>query len=144
MAFAREAPTMHFSPVTHAFALLESSEGRPVSLDDISRVTGVSAATLRKRIQMQSAIPLSRLLELHQLRETRTALLAADPARATIRQIAYQFGVRKFRSFERSYERLYDAAEWGQRKGYHRHPRRRNTHSGSGEGVCTASSSDCR
>jgi AraC family transcriptional regulator, ethanolamine operon transcriptional activator len=93
--------------IGRALELIEGSEGQPLFIDDLCRVTQVSERTLRNIFQEYFGVGPMRLLKVRQLREIRAALLAADPTHDTVTRVASRFGVWDFSLFARNYKALY-------------------------------------
>lgn len=96
--------------IARCLELINESEGQPLFISDLCRVTQVSERTLRNIFQEYFGVAPMRLLLVRQLREIRSALLAADPAEQTVMKIAARFGIWDFSLFARNYRALYAEA----------------------------------
>ena len=70
----------------------------------MSGATGLRERTLRSIFHEYFGVGPIRLLKVRQLHEVRTALLAADPAHATVTNIAAHFGIWDFSLFAHNYK----------------------------------------
>ncbi|MDY6946449.1 MAG: helix-turn-helix domain-containing protein [Pseudomonadota bacterium] len=93
--------------IARTLALIEANEGQPLFVDDLCRATQVSERTLRNIFHEFFGVGPMRLLKVRQLREIRSALLRADPARDTVTRIAARFGIWDFSLFARNYKALF-------------------------------------
>lgn len=93
--------------IARTLELIEAHEGQPLFTSDLCRAAGVSERTLRNAFSEYFGVGPIRLLKMRQLGEIRAALLAADPARDTVAQVAGRFGVWDFSLFARNYKRLF-------------------------------------
>jgi AraC family transcriptional regulator, ethanolamine operon transcriptional activator len=93
--------------IARALELIRAHEGQPLFTSDLCRAAGVSERTLRNTFNEYFGVGPIRLLKMRQLREIRAALLAADPGRETVANIAGRFGVWDFSLFARNYKRLF-------------------------------------
>lgn len=96
--------------IARCLELINQREGQPLFIGDLCRVTQVSERTLRNIFQEYFGVAPMRLLLVRQLREIRSALLAADPTQQTVTKIAARFGVWDFSLFARNYRALYGEA----------------------------------
>jgi AraC family ethanolamine operon transcriptional activator len=93
--------------IARTLSLIEANEGQPLFVDDLCRATQVSERTLRNIFHEFFGVGPMRLLKVRQLREIRSALLRADPARDTVTRIAAKFGIWDFSLFARNYKALF-------------------------------------
>lgn len=93
--------------IARTLSLIEANEGQPLFVDDLCRATQVSERTLRNIFHEFFGVGPMRLLKVRQLREIRSALLRADPARDTVTRIAARFGIWDFSLFARNYKALF-------------------------------------
>ena len=93
--------------IARTLALIDSAEGKPLFIDDLCRATEVSERTLRNVFHEYFGVGPMRLLKVRQLLEIRRALLAGDPAHATVARTAARFGVWDFSLFARNYKALF-------------------------------------
>lgn len=96
--------------IARCLELINESESQPLFISDLCRVAQVSERTLRNIFQEYFGAAPMRLLLVRQLREIRSALLAADPAEQTVMKIAARFGIWDFSLFARNYRALYAEA----------------------------------
>ena len=96
--------------IARCLELISERQGQPLFISDLCRVTQVSERTLRNIFQEYFGAAPMRLLLVRQLREIRSALLAADPAEQTVTKVAARFGVWDFSLFARNYRALYGEA----------------------------------
>lgn len=96
--------------IARCLELVRQQEGQSLFIGDLCRATRVSERTLRNIFQEYFGVAPMRLLLVRQLREIRSALLAADPAEQTVMKIAARFGIWDFSLFARNYRALYGEA----------------------------------
>lgn len=96
--------------IARCLELIHDSGSQPLFISDLCRVTQVSERTLRNIFQEYFGVGPMRLLKVRQLREVRSALLAADPLEQTVMRIAARFGIWDFSLFARNYRALYGEA----------------------------------
>lgn len=94
--------------ISRALNLVEASGGQPLLVRDLCQASQVSERTLRNAFQEYFGVGPMRMLRVRQLREIRTALLAAESRHETVAAIASRFGVWDFSLFARNYKALYD------------------------------------
>lgn len=109
--------------IARCLELINESEGQPLFISDLCRVTQVSERTLRNIFQEYFGVAPMRLLLVRQLREIRSALLAADPAEQTVMKVAARFGIWDFSLFARNYRALYAEAPSQTLRGSRAHQR---------------------
>lgn len=93
--------------IARALAYIEEHRGEPLLIQDLCGATQVSERTLRSIFQEHFGVGPMRLLKVRQLREIRSALMAADAAEYTVTKIAARFGVWDYSLFARNYKALY-------------------------------------
>ena len=94
--------------ISRALFLVEASAGQPLLVRDLCQAAQVSERTLRNVFQEYFGVGPMRMLKVRQLREIRTALMAAERGRETVAAIAARFGVWDFSLFARNYKALYN------------------------------------
>jgi AraC family ethanolamine operon transcriptional activator len=98
-------PRKHIIHMTMDF--VEQHDGDFLSVEQLATAAGVSERTLRDAFQQYFGAAPVRYLNLRTLHQVRRALKAADPSRATVTEIATQFGVWQFGRFARDYRSLF-------------------------------------
>lgn len=93
--------------IARALAFIAERQGEPLLINDLCGATQVSERTLRSIFQEHFGVGPMRLLKVRQLREIRSALMAADAAGQTVTKIAARFGVWDYSLFARNYKALY-------------------------------------
>lgn len=93
--------------IARALSYIEEHKGEPMLIQDLCGATQVSERTLRSIFQEHFGVGPMRLLKVRQLREIRSALMAADAAEYTVTKIAARFGVWDYSLFARNYKALY-------------------------------------
>ena len=93
--------------IARALAYIEDHKGEPLLINDLCIATQVSERTLRSIFQEHFGVGPMRLLKVRQLREIRSALMAADASESTVTKIAARFGVWDYSLFARNYKALY-------------------------------------
>jgi AraC-like DNA-binding protein len=88
----------------------EANVDRPMLLQEICQIIGVSARTLRKVCEEQLAVSPQRYLTLRRLHMTREALLRADRHCATVTEIATRYGFWELGRFSGIYKILFGEA----------------------------------
>ena len=90
-----------------ALALITTSKGAALYVEDLCRAAHVSERTLRNVFQESFGIGPIRYLRLCQLHRVRAALRAADPDRDTITRIATECGIWDLSRLAREYRSLF-------------------------------------
>lgn len=93
--------------IARALAYIEDHRGEALLIQDLCGATQVSERTLRSIFQEHFGVGPMRLLKVRQLREIRSALMAAEAAESTVTKIAARFGVWDYSLFARNYKALY-------------------------------------
>lgn len=93
--------------IASVLALMNSSGGQPLFIDDLCRVTQVSERALRNMFHEFFSVGPMRLLKLRQLHEIRAALLRTPPQSGTVTHIAARFGVFDPSLLARNYKALF-------------------------------------
>jgi AraC family transcriptional regulator, ethanolamine operon transcriptional activator len=82
-------------------------DGEYLSVEHLARAAGVSERTLRDAFQCYFGAAPVQYLNRRTLHQVRSALKASDPSRATVTEVAAQFGVWHFGRFSRDYRVLF-------------------------------------
>ena len=86
--------------------------GRPLGISELCRLVGVAERTLRACCARFLGVGPGRYLLMRRLKEARAALRAADPAAASVTDLARGCGFTELRRFARAYEMAYGEAPW--------------------------------
>jgi AraC family ethanolamine operon transcriptional activator len=86
---------------------VDQHDGEHLSVEQLAVAAGVSERTLRDAFQQYFGVAPVRYLNRRTLHQVRAALKSADPSRATVTEIATQFGVWQFGRFARDYRFLF-------------------------------------
>ena len=86
---------------------VEQHEGEYLSVEQLAAAAGVSERTLRDAFQHYFGLAPVRFLNRRTLHQVRRALKEADPSKATVTEIATQFGVWQLGRFARDYRCLF-------------------------------------
>jgi len=86
---------------------VDQHDGEHLSIEQLALAAGVSERTLRDAFQQYFGVAPVRYLNRRTLHQVRAALKSADPSRATVTEIATQFGVWQFGRFARDYRFLF-------------------------------------
>jgi AraC family transcriptional regulator, ethanolamine operon transcriptional activator len=86
---------------------VDQHDGEHLSVEQLAAAAGVSERTLRDAFQQYFGVAPVQYLKRRTLHQVRAALKAADPSRATVTEIATQFGVWQFGRFARDYRFLF-------------------------------------
>ena len=86
---------------------VDQHDGEYLSVEQLAIVAGVSERTLRDAFQCYFGVAPVKFLHRRTLHQVRAALKTADPSRATVTNIATQFGVWHFGRFARDYRFLF-------------------------------------
>jgi AraC-like DNA-binding protein len=98
---------------------VDQHDGEYLSVGHLASAAGVSERTLRDAFQCYFGAAPVQYLNRRTLHQVRRALKAADPTRATVTEIATQFGVWHFGRFSRDYHSIF--GELPSETLYHRH-----------------------
>jgi AraC-like DNA-binding protein len=90
-----------------AMDFVEQHERECLSVEQLATAAGVSERTLRDAFLNYFGVPPVQYLNRRSLHQIRKALLAADPSRATVTEIATQFGVWHFGRMAQDYRFLF-------------------------------------
>lgn len=93
--------------IDRAMDLVDQHEGQYLSLDQLATAAGVSERTLRDAFHWYFGVSPLQYLNRRTLHQIRKALKSADPMRATVTEIATQFGVWQFGRMARDYRHLF-------------------------------------
>jgi AraC-like DNA-binding protein len=88
-------------------AFLEANAGQPLYLAEICAAIGVAERTLRAACEEHLGMGPIRYLTLRRMHLARRALLRADPSKATVTQIATDFGFWELGRFSVAYRALF-------------------------------------
>jgi len=95
-------------PVMRRFErVLEANPDRPLYLPEVCRAVGVADRTLRNRCAEQLGMSPHRYLWLRRMHQARRALVQADPAKATVTEVAVDSGFGELGRFAVAYRRLF-------------------------------------
>jgi AraC family transcriptional regulator, ethanolamine operon transcriptional activator len=86
---------------------VDQHDGECLAVEQLATAAGVSERTLRDAFQQYFGVAPVQYLNRRTLHQIRAALKAADPSRATVTEIATQFGVWQFGRFARDYRFLF-------------------------------------
>jgi AraC family transcriptional regulator, ethanolamine operon transcriptional activator len=86
---------------------VDQHDGERLSVEQLASAAGVSERTLRDAFHQYFGVAPVQYLNRRTLHHVRAALKAADPSRATVTDIATQFGVWQFGRFARDYRFLF-------------------------------------
>jgi AraC family transcriptional regulator, ethanolamine operon transcriptional activator len=104
-------PGRHVVPrsqiIRRSMEFVEQHDGEYISVGRLAIAAGVSERTLRDAFQHYFGVAPVRYLNWRTLHQVRRALKAADPAAATVIEIASQFGVWQLGRFARDYRFLF-------------------------------------
>jgi AraC family ethanolamine operon transcriptional activator len=93
--------------IRRSMDFVDQHEGEYLSVEELAAAAGVSERTLRDAFQQYVGVAPVRYLNRRTLHQVRRALKAADPSRATVTEIATQFGVWQLGRFARDYRYLF-------------------------------------
>ena len=93
--------------IRRSMDFVDQHEGEYLSVEQLAAAAGVSERTLRHAFQQYVGVAPVRYLNRRTLHQVRRALKAADPSRATVTEIATQFGVWQLGRFARDYRYLF-------------------------------------
>jgi AraC family transcriptional regulator, ethanolamine operon transcriptional activator len=86
---------------------VDQHDGEHLSLEQVAAAAGVSERTLRDAFQHYFGVGPAQYLKMRTLHQIRRVLRIADPSRATVTEIATQFGVWQFGRLARDYRFLF-------------------------------------
>jgi AraC family transcriptional regulator, ethanolamine operon transcriptional activator len=101
----REVPRKQI--IRSAMDFVDRHEGEYLCLEQLASAAGVSERTVRDAFHWYFGIAPVQYLNRRILHQVRRALKAADPSRATVTEIATQFGVWQFGRMARDYRLLF-------------------------------------
>lgn len=90
-----------------AMDFVEKNAGEYLSVDNLATAAGISERTLRTAFREYFGVGPARYLKRRTLHQARQALKGADPAVATVAEIATRFGVWDFGHFAHDYRVLF-------------------------------------
>jgi AraC family ethanolamine operon transcriptional activator len=93
--------------VDRSMALLETRDGKPVLVGELSAAANVSERTLRRAFNEYYGIGPVRYLQLRQLHQVRRALQAANPDEITVSNVLIRQGEWEFSRFAARYRRMF-------------------------------------
>jgi AraC-like DNA-binding protein len=93
--------------IRSSMEFIEQHDGERLSVEQLAAAAGVSERTLRDAFQRYFGVAPVRYLNWKTLHEVRRALKSANPSRATVTEIATQFGIWQFGRFARDYRFLF-------------------------------------
>jgi len=86
---------------------VDQHSGEHISVEQLAAAAGISERTLRDAFQQYFGVAPVQYMNRRTLHEVRRALKSTDPSRATVTEIATQFGVWQFGRFARDYRFLF-------------------------------------
>lgn len=104
---ARAASGRHSTVITRLEELLSANRHRPLHMPEICAATGVPERTLRHFCQKHLGMAPVRYLWLRRMQLARAALMRADPATATVTEIATGHGFWELGRFSVAYRTLF-------------------------------------
>ena len=108
---AEPTPGRHVLPrrqiIRMAMDFVEQHDLEWISMEQLATAAGVSERTLRDAFQHYFGVAPVQYLNMRTLHQIRRALKAADPSRATVSEIATQFGVWHFGRLAQDYRFLF-------------------------------------
>lgn len=93
--------------IGRSMEFVDQHDGEHLSVEQLAAAADVSERTLRDAFQQYFGVAPVQYLNRRTLHQVRAALKAADPSRATVTDIATQFGVWQFGRFARDYRFLF-------------------------------------
>jgi AraC family transcriptional regulator, ethanolamine operon transcriptional activator len=93
--------------IRRSMDFVDQHDGEYLSVEQLATASGVSERTLRNAFQHYFGVAPVQYLNRRTLHQFRKALKAADPLRATVTEIATQFGVWHFGRLARDYRFLF-------------------------------------
>ena len=86
---------------------LEAHVTAPVSMAELARAAGVSARTVLRAFKHHHGVSPMAFLKQRRLEAAQRSLIAADPQRATVSEVATRYGFFNFGRFARDYQKAF-------------------------------------
>jgi AraC-like DNA-binding protein len=101
--YDRSAVRRHRLVMSRLEAALSERESAGLSMEELCRAAGTSRRTLHEVCMEFTGLPPMRYARMHRLKSLRGALLAADPGRETVTELALRFGFWELARFGSAY-----------------------------------------